>query len=64
MSFQLTIQRIRHYINRHFIHHGGVENASYKFDTPGIIVPKVTIEAILFQPVEPVVYNFKMSLKS
>jgi plastocyanin len=40
----------------------GVEYASYKFDTPGIIVPKVTIEAILFQPVEPVVYNFKMSV--
>jgi hypothetical protein len=41
----------------------GVEYASYKFDTPGIIVLKVTIEAILFQPVEPVVYNFKMSVK-
>ena len=41
----------------------GVEYASYKFDTPGIIVPKVTIEALLFQPVEPVVYNFKMSVK-
>lgn len=41
----------------------GVEYASYKFDTPGIIVPKVTIDAILFQPVEPVVYNFKMSVK-
>jgi hypothetical protein len=41
----------------------GVEYASYKFETPGIIVPKVTIDAILFQPVEPVEYNFKMSIK-
>jgi hypothetical protein len=61
MSFRLTIQRIRHYTNRHSS--WGVEYASYKFDTPGIIVPKVTIDAILFQPVEPVEYNFKMSVK-
>jgi plastocyanin len=41
----------------------GVEYASYKFNTPGIIIPKLTIDAILFQPVEPVEYNFKMSVK-
>jgi len=41
----------------------GVEYASYKFNTPGFIIPKLTIDAILFQPVEPVEYNFKMSVK-
>jgi len=41
----------------------GVEYASYKFETPGVIVPKVSINAILFQPVEPVEYSFKMSAK-
>jgi plastocyanin len=41
----------------------GVEYASYKFNTPGIIIPKITIEAILFQPVEPVEFDFKMSIK-
>jgi hypothetical protein len=30
----------------------GVESAAYRFDTAGIIIPKVTIDAILFQPVD------------
>src|SRR5438445_6559696 len=41
----------------------GVEYASYKFNTPGIIIPKLTIDAILFQPVEPVEYDFKPGIK-
>lgn len=41
----------------------GLEYASYKFSTPDIIIPKITIDAILFQPVEPVEYDFKMSVK-
>jgi len=42
----------------------GVEYATYKFNTPGIIIPKITIDAILFQPVEPVEDDFKMSVKA
>ncbi|MGC1927668.1 MAG: hypothetical protein WA667_01725 [Candidatus Nitrosopolaris sp.] len=42
----------------------GVESASYKFDTAGIIIPKVTIDATLFQPVEPVEDDFKISVKA
>ena len=41
----------------------GVEYASYKFNKPGIIIPKITIDALLFQPVEPVEFDFKMSVK-
>ena len=41
----------------------GVEYAAYRFNTPGNIIPKLTIGTILFQPVEPVEYNFKMSVK-
>jgi plastocyanin len=41
----------------------GVEYASYKFSAPGIIIPKITIDAILFQPVEPVEYDFKQGIK-
>jgi hypothetical protein len=32
----------------------GVESAAYKFDTVGIFKPIVTVDAILFQPIEPV----------
>jgi plastocyanin len=40
----------------------GVESASYKFDKSGIFMPKVTITAILFQPVYPSEADFKMSV--
>jgi plastocyanin len=38
----------------------GVESAAYKFDTAGIFKPRVTIDAILFQPIEPVEDDFKI----
>jgi plastocyanin len=38
----------------------GVESASYKFGTKGLFTPKVTITAILFQPVEPTESDFKI----
>lgn len=41
----------------------GVESAAYKFDTAGIIIPKVSIDAVLFQPVQPVEYDFKILVK-
>ena len=42
----------------------GVESASYKFQTGGLFTPKVTIDAILFQPVEPVEDDFKIPVKA
>lgn len=42
----------------------GVESASYKFQTTGVFIPKVTIDAILFQPVEPVEGDFKILVKA
>jgi hypothetical protein len=42
----------------------GVDFAAYKFDTAGIIIPKVTIDAILFQPIEPVEDDFKILVKA
>ncbi len=42
----------------------GVESAAYKFDAAGIFKPRVTIDAILFQPIEPVEDDFKISVKS
>jgi hypothetical protein len=42
----------------------GVESASYKFSNGGIFIPKVTIDAILFQPVEPVEEDFKIPVKA
>lgn len=41
----------------------GVESSSYKFQTTGVFIPKVTIDAVLFQPVEPVEGDFKISVK-
>jgi hypothetical protein len=41
----------------------GVESSSYKFQTTGVFIPKVTIDAVLFQPVEPVDGDFKISVK-
>jgi plastocyanin len=38
----------------------GVESASYKFNTTGFFTPKVTITAVLFQPVEPTESDFKI----
>jgi hypothetical protein len=47
------------------LHSGwGVESASYKFDTADIFTPKVTITAILFQPVEPSEAYFKMLVRA
>ena len=42
----------------------GVESASYKFDTAGIFISRVTIDAILFQPVEPVENDFKILVRA
>jgi hypothetical protein len=42
----------------------GVESAAYKFETAGIFKPRVTIDAILFQPIEPVEDDFKILVKS
>ena len=42
----------------------GVESAAYKFDTVGIFKPIVTVDAILFQPIEPVEDDFKISVKA
>lgn len=42
----------------------GVESASYKFNTTGFFTPKVTITAVLFQPVEPTESNFKIDVTS
>ena len=42
----------------------GVDFVAYKFDTAGIIMPKVTIDAILFQPIEPVEDDFKILVKA
>jgi hypothetical protein len=42
----------------------GVESAAYKFDTAGFFRPRVTIDAILFQPIEPVEDNFKILVKA
>jgi plastocyanin len=42
----------------------GVESASYKFQTVGIFIPKVTIDALLFSPVEPIEGNFKILVKA
>jgi len=41
----------------------GVESAAYKFDTAGIFKPRVTINALLFQPIEPVEDVFKILVK-
>lgn len=38
----------------------GVESASYKFNTTGLFTSKVTITAVLFQPVEPTESDFKI----
>jgi plastocyanin len=40
----------------------GVESASYKFDKSGRFMPKVTMTAVLFQPVYPSEADFKMSV--
>ncbi|MGA9150254.1 MAG: hypothetical protein WBZ36_06735 [Candidatus Nitrosopolaris sp.] len=42
----------------------GVESAAYRFDRTGIFKPRVTIDAILFQPIEPVEDDFKILVKS
>jgi plastocyanin len=42
----------------------GVESAVYKFDTAGIFKPRVTIDALLFQPIEPVEDVFKILVKA
>jgi hypothetical protein len=42
----------------------GVESASYKFSNGGIFNPKITIDAILFQPVEPVEEDFRIPVKA
>jgi plastocyanin len=42
----------------------GVESASYKFQTAGLFISKVTIDGILFQPVEPVEADFKIQVKT
>jgi len=42
----------------------GVESASYKFQTAGLFIPKVTIDAILFQPIEPVEGHFIIPVRS
>lgn len=42
----------------------GVESASYKFNTTGLFTPKVTITAVLFQPVEPTESDFKIDVTS
>jgi plastocyanin len=41
----------------------GVESASYSFHGAGFVIPKVTIDALLFQPIEPIEDNFKMSVE-
>jgi plastocyanin len=41
----------------------GVESAAYKFNTTGTMTPKVTINAILFQPAQPIEYDFKILVK-
>ena len=42
----------------------GVESAAYRFYTTGTMIPKVTIDAILFQPIELVEYDFKILVKA
>lgn len=42
----------------------GIASASYTFPAAGIFIPKVTITASLFQPVEPSEFDFKMSVSA
>jgi plastocyanin len=42
----------------------GVESAVYKFNAAGIFKTRVTIDAILFQPIEPVEDDFKILIKA
>jgi len=51
-------------ITKRFNSSWGVESAAYRFDTTGIFKPRVTIDAILFQPIEPVEDDFKILVKS
>lgn len=41
----------------------GVESASYSFHGAGVVIPKVTIDALLFQPLEPVEDNFNLTVE-
>jgi hypothetical protein len=40
-----------------------VEYASNTFHKAGLVIPKVTVNALLFQPIEPVEDNFKMTVE-
>lgn len=42
----------------------GVESASYRFQNAGLFIPKVTIDATLFQPIEPLESDFKLHVKA
>jgi plastocyanin len=42
----------------------GVESAAYKFNAAGVFKTRVTIDAIIFQPIEPVEDDFKIFVKS
>ena len=41
----------------------GVEYASYTFHREGFVIPQVTINALLFQPIEPIEDNFRMTVE-